>query len=233
MKKFANVCATLATLMVPGVALAATGAAPESGVAGIVTGVAGLVTACAGLVTAMRGIRLARRADARAKSAVKWADRLANAHEDGVVLVLSYPAARVSCRGLLEANGWRICHYPVTQAELDRGVFLPGPHTVADVCVADAIVVEGLSDTDMSKLATVREFRDNIRLGAGVVMFTAGSNTRYDLTAWGECDQGVTTPVTCEAAVRASLARRAATARRQGIRPGTLSQARASLLNAD
>ncbi len=76
----------------------------------------------------------------------------------------------------------------------------------------------------------VAELRDNILSGASVVMFTAGKNYRYDLSLWGDCDQGVTTPVTCEAAVRASLARREATARRQGVRPGQLAAARATVV---
>lgn len=66
--------------------------------------------------------------------------------------------------------------------------------------------------------------------GCSVVMYTGGRNYRYDLTRWGQVDQGCTMPITTEAAVRSSLARREATARAQGVRPGTLATARQELL---
>lgn len=237
-----------AVLFAPSIASAAdVAAAQPSGAAGLVTaiaaGLAGLLTAGAAMVSAARSRRAAESATAtaqvatvaaasaesRSARALAWADRIANAQADGVVLVLSYPGTR-SCRGLLEANGWRIEHYEITQLELDAGVLLPGPALLDDVRVADAIVVEGLDEGRMAMLSAQRPFRDAIRSGAGVVMYTGGPNRRYDLTLWGECDQGVTMPVTAEAAVRASLARREATARRQGVRPGQLGAARAALL---
>lgn len=247
-----NIVIVVLTL-IPSVAFASSSSSESEGVLGIVAAITALVTAATALVSALRGGSRAKRADDRSKraevsaavadkkaelaesragAALAWADRLANAHSDGVVLVLSYPGARTSCRGLLEVNGWRIAHYPVTQAELDAGRLLPGPHVIDDVKAADAIVIEGLDEVRMATLAGVREFRDNIRSGCGVALFTAGENRRYDLALWGECDQGVTTPVTCEGAVRASLARREATARRQGIRPGKLAAVREEMLGA-
>lgn len=206
MRKFISTSLFALLTIAPAIAAAspsATGDAPASGITGILAAGTALVVSATALVRAIRGDRRATaageqaaaamvsadRAAARAETAGRWADRLANAQCDGVVLVLSYPGAR-TCRGLLECNGWRIEHYQVTQAELDAGTLLPGPHLLADVAVADAIVVEGLD----------------------------------------EADQDVTMPVTAEAAVRASLARREATARRQGVRPGGLAQARATLL---
>ncbi len=224
-----------------------------AGVAGLITGVTGLVTAVAGLLAAWRSGRRAAAATAaagqatetavaataaavaaneRSAQAMAWADRVANAHQDGVVLVLSYPGTAAPCRGLLDANGWKIAYYRVTADELARGELLPGPHTLADVAAADAIVVEGLDVESVGKLAAMREFRDNVRSGASVVLHTGGHNYRYDLTAWGEADQAVNVPVTAEAAVRASLARREVIARRQGIRPGQVAAARASLIGA-
>ncbi len=220
---------------------------PATGIAGLtgmIAGATALVSSLAALGTAIRSAgrsraasKSARKADVRAtaaegraKDALEWADRQANAHHDGVVLVLSYPGATAPCRGLLEANGWKVAHYPVTQAEVDRGAFLPGPHVIDDVRAADAIVVEGLDESGVAALAGMRHFRDNIRSGASVALYTAGRNYRYDLTLWGECDQGVNVPVTAEAAVRASLARREVIARRQGIRPGQVAAARATLV---
>ena len=235
----------LLVLLTPAAAVAAPDAANGSpGAAGLITAVTALIAAVTALVSALHGIAKARRAQASAAGAsqkaasaeersiraMDWADRIANAHSDGVVLLLSYPGTVTPCRGLLEVNGWKIQHYQVTQAELDRGVLLPGPHMIEDICAADAIVIEGLDVANMDRLAGIRPFRDNIRSGAGVALYTGGKNYRYDLTLWGECDQGVTMPVTCEAAVRASLARREATARRQGIRPGQLATARQELL---
>ena len=241
----------LPSLAIAAPAAPAAAAESSSGVTGLLAALTALVSAVAALAAALRGSKRAKQADERAAQAderaeqahsratqaderssraLAWADRVANATQDGVVLVLSYPGARASCRGLLETNGWQIQHYSVTQAELDRGALLPGPHVIADVCAADAIVIEGLDPEGMAKLAALREFRDNIRSGCGVSLYTGGQNFRYDLTLWGECDQGVTTPVTTEAAVRASLARREATARRQGIRPGQLAAARKQLL---
>lgn len=243
MRKFVSASLFAAITAVPTLALAAapSGDVPTTGIGGILAAGTALVVSVTALVRAVRGDRRAREAGeaatqavatadqaARSAASVAWADRIANAQSDGVVLVLSYPGAR-SCRGLLEVNGWRIEHYTVTQAELDAGTLLPGPHLLDDVRAADAIVVEGLDETGMATLASIRPFRDAIRSGAGVVMYTGGPNRRYDLTLWGECDQGVTMPVTAEAAVRASLARREATARRQGIRPGQLAEARRAL----
>lgn len=246
MRKSSILVATLVAL-IPSVALAAPEAAAaaqgSTGLAGLIAAATAAITAGAALLTSIRSARAAVRADqhaaasearavaseARATQAAKWADGLANAQSDGVVLVLSYPGAR-SCRALLETNGWRVERYAITQAELDAGQLLPGPHLLADVAVADAIVIEGLDPARMATLAAIRPFRDAIRSGAGVALYTGGVNHRYDLALWGECDQGTTTPVTTEAAVRASLARRLATARIQGVRPGQLAAARAQLL---
>lgn len=213
---------------------------PATGIAGLtgmITGATALVSSLAALGTAIRSAVRSRRAsesagkaELRATAALAWADRQANAHQDGVVLVLSYPGATTPCRGLLEANGWHVAYYPVTKSEIDRGAFLPGPHVIDDVRAADAIVVEGLDESGVAALAGMRHFRDNIRSGASVALYTAGRNYRYDLTLWGECDQGVNVPVTAEAAVRASLARREVIARRQGIRPGQVAAARATLV---
>lgn len=241
-----NSTIALLVLLTPAVAMAAPDAAASGspGVSGLITAIAALIASITALIAAISGIMKSRKAQASAAGAAKkaasaeerstqamdWADRIANAHSDGVVLLLSYPGTVTPCRGLLEVNGWKIQHYQVTQAELDQGVLLPGPHMIEDICAADAIVVEGLDVSNMDRLAGIRLFRDNIRSGAGVALYTGGSNYRYNLTLWGECDQGVTMPVTCEAAVRASLARREATARRQGIRPGQLAAARQELL---
>jgi hypothetical protein len=239
-------CALLTSalvIVVPSIAAAAPAAADSAGSTPLVTAITAALTAGAALVTAIRGTRKAKSAaasaasaksaaadaDARVIAALAWSERQACAHSDGVVLVLTYPGARTSV-DLLRVNGWRVEQYTVTQTELDRGVLLPGPHLLADVAVADAIVIEGLDPVHIATLAASREFRDNIRSGASVALYTGGQNHRYDLTLWGECDQGVTTPVTTEAAVRASLARREATARRQGVRPGQLATARAELL---
>ena len=247
MRKF--ISTSLFTFLTVAPAIAA--ASPAGGESAAPTGVAGalaagtaLVVAITALVRALRGDRrakeageqaveahqLATAANARATEATRWADRLANAQSDGVVLVLSYPGTAQPCRALLEVNGWHIQHYAVTQAELDAGQLLPGPDIIADVRVADAIVVEGLDEAHMDQLAGMRDFRDRIRSGCSVVMYTGGRNYRYDLTRWGQVDQGCTMPVTTEAAVRGSLARRDATARAQGIRPGTLATARQELL---
>lgn len=234
---------------IPSAAMAADSAATSpTGTAGVIAaiaaGAAGLVSAVGALISAIRSNRAAAAAgqqateataraaaaDARSAQALAWADHLANAHSDGVVLVLSYPGTVTPCRAMLEANGWRVQHYRVTQAELDAGQLLPGPHVIDDVRAADAIVIEGLDEVHMAILASMRDFRDHIRGGASVCMYTGGGPRRYDLTLWGECDQGVTTPVTTEAAVRASLARRDATTRRQGIRPGQMAAAREALL---
>ena len=237
----------IATLMQAAAAAVTQPPTPTPGIAGLtgmITGATALVSSLAALGTAIRSAvrsraaaESARKADvrataaeSRASTALEWADRQANAHRDGVVLVLSYPGATAPCRGLLEANGWRVAHYPVTQAEVDRGAFLPGPHVIDDVRAADALVIEGLDESGVAKLAGMRDFRDNIRSGASVALYTAGRNYRYDLTLWGECDQGVNVPVTAEAAVRASLARREVIARRQGIRPGQVAAARAGLI---
>lgn len=245
MRKFISASLFAAATLTPALALASSGAeSVPTGISGLIAAGTALVVAATALVQAIRGraavtsaagtaaraLVIARDASDRAGQAAAWADRLANAQSDGVVLVLSYPGAR-SCRALLEINGWRIEHYEVTQAELDAGQLLPGPHVLADVAVADAIVVEGLDEVGMRTLAGIRPFRDAIRSGAGVVMYTGGgANYRYELSLWGQCDQGTTTPVTTEAAVRASLARREATARIQGVRPGQLAAARAQLL---
>ncbi len=221
-----------------------------AGIAGLITGVTGLITAGAGLLAAWRSGRRAAAATAaagqatetaaaataaavaandRAAQAAALVDRLANAHQDGVVLVLAYPGAPMPCRPLLEANGWRVAYYAITRAELDRGDFLPGPHIISDIASADAIVIEGLDAAGVSRLSAVRDLRDNVRSGASIVLFTGGSNHRYDLQEWGEVDQATNMVVTTEAAVRASLARRAVVARRQGIRPGQVAAARAAL----
>jgi hypothetical protein len=221
-----------------------------AGVAGLITGVTGLVTAGAGLLAAWRSGRRAAPATAaagqatetaaaataaavaannRASAAANLADKLANAHQDGVVLVLAYPFAPMPCRALLEANGWQVAYYAITRAELDRGDFLPGSHIVRDIAAADAIVIEGLDAAGASRLSAVRDLRDNVLCGTSVVLYTGGLNHRYDLTLWGDVDQATNMPVTTEAAVRASLARRAVVARRQGIRPGQVAAARAAL----
>jgi len=248
MRKLASLAAALSAVAVPAVAAAASApAAPESSstAAGIITAVAALVASSVSLVEAVRSRRKARQAaeragaaedravaaEDRAAQAMAWADRLANAQQDGVVLVLSYPGTISSCRALLEANGWRIAYYQVTAEEIARGAYLPGGQAlVEDVRAADAVVVEGLDEDGVRVLAGKRSLRDSIRSGAGVALYTGGRNYRYDLTLWGACDQGVTTPVTTEAAVRASIARRAATARIQGVRPGGLAEARRTLV---
>lgn len=248
--------AAMAVLLTPALAFAGSTAPTEqTGLTGLVTAVTALISAVAALVAALRGVKKAKaeakaaassakaaderaqnaestaqRADERAKRAVEWADRLANAHQDGVVLILSYPGTSAPCRALLEANGWQVACYQVTQSEIDAGKLLPGPHVIADVSSADAIVVEGLDVPGVARLAGVREFRDNVRSGASIVLYTGGLNHRYDLTVWGEADQAVNVPVTAEAAVRASLARREVIARRQGIRPGRVAEARRQLL---
>lgn len=227
-------------------------------VTAVAAGIAGVITACAALFAAVRSGRVAQAAtkeaaaatgqattataqaaaadaraaaaETRAAAAAQWADRLASAHQDGVVLLLTYPGVAKSSRELLSTNGWQVLTYAVTEAELARGELIPGgERLLSDVAVADAVVVEGLDESRMTQLAGMREFRDRVRSGASVCMYTGGRNFRYDLTLWGECDQGVTMPVTVEAAVRGSLARREATARRQGIRPGQLAAARAAL----
>jgi hypothetical protein len=248
---------TLFIALIPSVAFAAdaTMPIPPTGVAGIIvaiaTGVAGLLTAGAAFISAARNGRVAKvaseqamtatthaaaadaraaAAETRAAAAAQWADRLASAHQDGVVMLLTYPGVAKSSRELLAANGWQVLPYAVTEAELARGELLPGgERLLADVAAADAVVIEGLDETRMAQLAGVREFRDRVRAGASVCLYTGGRNYRYDLTLWGECDQGVTMPVTVEAAVRGSLARREATSRRQGIRPGQLAAAREAL----
>jgi len=244
-----NKCTILTTslfLAIPSVAAAAPAAAADTAATSLITAVTAALTAGAALVTAWRGARRARAAantaadavisslgaNERAAAALAWSERQACAHSDGVVLVLTYPGCKRSAVELLRVNGWRVMQYCITRDELERGTLLPGPHLITDVTTADAIVVEGLDPANVAKLAAVREFRDNIRAGAGVSLYTGGENHRYDLAAWGECDQGVTTPVTTEAAVRASLARREATVRRQGIRPGQLAAARQALIGS-
>jgi len=176
---------------------------------------------------AIRGARKARQVEKRAAAgcrlgrALVWADRVANAHQDGVVLVLSYPGTRTPCRGLLEANGWGVAYYQITQAELDRGALLPGPYVVDDIRAADVIVIEGLDVPGIDRMASMRDFRDNVRSGASVVLYTGGLNYRYDLTAWSECDQATDVPVTTETAVRASVARRPTPGRTPGAGGGS------------
>jgi hypothetical protein len=229
-------------------------------IAAIAAGLAAVVTAAAALVSASRSGRAAAAAtehaatatatatvavaqsaaadaraaaaETRAAAAAQWADRLASAHQDGVVLLLTYPGVAKSSRELLTTNGWRVLAYAVTDAELARGELLPGgERLLADVAAADAVVVEGLDEAHVAQLAGMRDLRDRVRAGASVCLYTGGRNYRYDLTLWGECDQGVTMPVTVEAAVRGSLARREATSRRQGIRPGQLAAAREALIH--
>lgn len=105
-----------------------------------------------------------------------------------------------------------------------------GPRIRGDIAVADAVVFEGLSVEGVAALAKDREMRDSIRSGASIVLATGGDNHRYDLRPWGVFALATNTALTTEAAVVASLARRADIAQLQGVRPGQLASARKELI---
>lgn len=178
--------------------------------------------AAAGAWAARRITQLSRTVTALSR-AVEHGD----AHNRGVVLVLTFSGCKKSSIPLLELNEWKICEYTVMESE---GVLPQSARFTADLQTADVVVVQGADAAQVSRLACARAFRDELRSGAGVVLYTPGPSVRYDLSEWGDGDQGVTVPATVEAAVRATIARRRAIAARQGIRPGALADARKALI---
>lgn len=169
-------------------------------------------------------------AEERSRSAMDWADRHANAMRDGVVCVITYSGVTSPCVDVLRVRGWQVRVCSVTAEELVAGTLLPGSTIRGDIAVADAVVFEGLTVEGVSTLAKDREMRDSIRSGASIVLATGGENHRYDLRPWGVFAVATNTALTTEAAVVASLARRADIARLQGVRPGRLEDARTALL---
>lgn len=163
----------------------------------------------------------------RTVSALSKAVEHGDAHNRGVVLVLTFPSCKKSAIPLLKLNEWKICEYSVMESE---GVLPQSPRFAADLQTADVVVIQGADAAQVSRLAVTRAFRDELRSGAGVVLYTPGPQVRYDLSEWGDGDQGVTVPATVEAAVRATIARRRAIASQQGLRPGTLADARKELV---
>ena len=164
--------------------------------------------------------------------ALEQAVDLHDAQNRGVVLVLTAPGHPRSAIPLLRQAGWTVCPYTVMEQE---GALIP-PMTAGeprykfldDLAVADVVLVQGFPVAEAAALAQLRVFRDNLAPGAGVVLFTP-SNIRYDQNLWGDGDQSVTTPATAEAAVRSAVARRRHIQALQGVRPGGLAAARASL----
>ncbi len=255
MLTYAAVVATITTLAVPSVALAAASQATETatGPATVLVAVAGLVTALAAAIKSLRSDRKATAAvqsatvseqratvaetravaaEDRSAKALAWADRHANAMRDGVVCVVTYPGVTSPCVDVLRVRGWQVRVCAVMAEELAAGALLPGSTTRGDIAVADAVVIEGLGVDQIATLAKDREFRDSIRSGASIVLATGGENHRYDLRPWGVFAVATNTALTTEAAVVASLARRADIAALQGVRPGQLAAARAELVGA-
>lgn len=247
----------LVVLAVPSVTFAAPAASQATetttGPAAVLIAVAGLVTALAAAIKSLRSDRKATAAaqsatvseqratvaetravaaEDRAAKALAWADRHANAARDGVVCLITYPGTATPCRRVLEVRGWTVRVCEVRQEELDAGVLLPGSTIRGDIATADAVVIEGLSVEGVATLVKDREFTDSVRSGASIVLSTGGDNHRYDLRPWGIFAVATNTALTTEAAVVASLARRADIALLQGVRPGRLEDARQKLLGA-
>lgn len=196
---------------------------PLQGVVDLLPIIGAIVTPVLGaLAWAAARIRKMSRTVAALGRAIEHGD----AHNQGVVLVVTFPACRKSAIPLLELNEWRICEYTILDGE---GVLPQSARFAADLQTADVVVIQGADAAQVSQIARTRAFRDELRAGAGVVLYTPGPQVRYELGEWGDGDQGVTVPATVEAAVRATIARRRAIAARQGVRPGRLEEARTAL----
>jgi hypothetical protein len=258
MHKLTALSAALAATVIPSIAAAAGAAAAvpaPTGAAGVIAAVTGLVAGLAAAIPAVvmavrsrkaataataqateaqvqahAATSTATRAEKRSRAALDWADLHANAMRDGVVCVITYSGVTSPCVDALRIRGWQVRVCSVTAEELAAGTLLPGSTIRGDIAVADAVVFEGLTVEGVSTLAKDREMRDSIRSGASIVLATGGENHRYDLRPWGVFAVATNTALTTEAAVVASLARRADIARLQGVRPGRLEDARTALL---
>ena len=162
----------------------------------------------------------------RTITALQAAAEVHDAHNRGVVLVITFPACHSSAVELLRVWGWTICEYTLQPGEL-----LPDTDNFrADLGIADAVLIQGSSAEENAQLFQRRDFRDCTGSGVSVISLVPDERTRYNQALFAKWDQGVTTPITAEGAVRQGLARRARVKILQGVRPGGLAAARAQLV---
>jgi len=211
----------------------------------VVSSLPEILVALGGLVTAIASMRKAKEAEAtaaeatasaaeskaeakdaqRRADAVEAAFRHFDAHNQAVVLVLTFPKAGLSAVPLMTVWGWRVAEYVMQDGEIlpDTAEFR------ADLRAADAVVLQGTTVAENAAIMRRRDFRDVLGGGVGVVSVVPDAGTRYDQSLFGLGDQSTTTPPTTEAAVRASIARSAMYKKLQGVRPGGIAAAKAEL----
>lgn len=162
----------------------------------------------------------------RTITALQAAAEVQDAHNRGVVLVITYPACRTSAVDLLRVWGWTLCEYTLAVGES-----LPDTTQFrADLAAADCVLIQGSSAEENAALFGRRDFRDCTGPGVSVISLVPDEKTRYNQGLFAKWDQGVTTPITAEGAVRQGLARRARVKQIQGVRPGGLADARKALV---
>lgn len=195
----------------------------------IATSVATTATALAPIAAYLwrRSVKISR-----TLTALESAVDLHDAHNRGVVLVLTAPPMpeHLSAIPLLRERGWTVCeHRP---GACDGDTFFPvGDTWLADARAADVVLVQGYPEGEAEALARHRPFRDALGSGAVVVLFTADARTRYDFAPWGPYVQGVTTALTADMWVAQAIHRRREIAPLRGVRPGGLAAARAERLS--
>jgi hypothetical protein len=206
--------------------------------ASLITTLPAIITSLGGLIAAIASMRKAKEAAAdaakskmeateaqRRAEAAEAAFRHFDAHNQAVVLVLTYPRSGLSAVPLMRVWGWRIAEYTMQEGEL-----LPDTDEFrADLRAADAVVLQGTTVAENAAIMRRRDFRDVLGGGVGVVSVVPDAGTRYDQSLFGLGDQSTTTPPTTEAAVRASIARAAKYRALQGVRPGGIAAAKAAL----
>lgn len=186
---------------------------------------AALTAALPSFAVALKALRRAGAADRRS-AALEAAIKHYDAHNQAVVLVLTYPGVKRSVVPLARCWGWRIAEYTMKPGELLRDT----DQFRADLEAADAVVLQGTTvEQNAALMQDEHTFKNRLKGGVGVISFTPDL-TRYDQSHFGDGDQSTTTTATTEAAIRASIDRAEVYSRLQGVRPGGLAQAKADLL---
>lgn len=190
---------------------------------------AALTAALPSFAVALKALRRAGAADRRS-AALEAAIKHYDAHNQAVVLVLTYPGAGRSVVPLARTWGWRIAEYVMQDGELLRDT----EQFREDLKAADAVVLQGTTPEQNAQLMrNETTFKNLLAGGVGVISVTPDTSppTRYNQSLFGDGDQSTTTPPTTERAIRDSIDRAAVYRQLQGVRPGGLAAAKAELAN--